>query len=49
VEYKTIYNKLNEYIMLQSINPFNQKVIRNYKEHSQNEINYIITEVENEF
>ncbi len=35
--------------MLQSINPFNQKVIRNYKEHSQNEINYIITEVEDEF
>ncbi len=35
--------------MLQSINPFNQEVIRNYKEYSQNEINHIITEVGSEF
>jgi succinate-semialdehyde dehydrogenase/glutarate-semialdehyde dehydrogenase len=35
--------------MLQSINPFNQKVIQDYKEHSHNEINYIITEADSEF
>ena len=35
--------------MLQSINPFNQEVIRDYKEHSQYEINHIIIEANNEF
>jgi len=32
--------------MLQSINPFNQEVIQSYKEHSQNEINNIITDAD---
>ncbi|MCK4903142.1 MAG: NAD-dependent succinate-semialdehyde dehydrogenase, partial [Candidatus Marinimicrobia bacterium] len=35
--------------MLQSINPFNQEVIHNYKEHSLNELNHIIAEANNEF
>jgi succinate-semialdehyde dehydrogenase/glutarate-semialdehyde dehydrogenase len=35
--------------MLQSINPFNQEVIQDYKEHSQYEINHIITETNSEF
>lgn len=35
--------------MLKSTNPYNQEVIKNYKEHSQNEINHIITEVDGEF
>ncbi len=32
--------------MLQSINPFNQEIIQSYKEHSQNEINNIITDAD---
>lgn len=35
--------------MLQSINPFNQEVIQKYKDHSQNEINHIITKADREF
>ena len=35
--------------MLQSINPFNQEVIQDYKEHSQYEINQIILKANNEF
>ena len=35
--------------MLQSINPFNQELIQSYSEHSQNDINHIITEVDDEF
>ena len=35
--------------MLQSINPFNQEVIKDYKEHSQNEINHIIAEADTAF
>ncbi len=35
--------------MLQSINPYNQEVIKSYKEHSQKEINHIISESDNKF
>jgi len=35
--------------MLQSINPYNQRVIQNYKEHSQDEINSIIYETDGTF
>jgi len=35
--------------MLQSINPFNQEVIQNYKEYSQNEVDTIISDADSEF
>jgi len=35
--------------MLQSINPYNQKIIQSYKEHSQSEINRIIADADDEF
>ena len=35
--------------MLQSINPFNQEVVQNYKEYSQNEVDTIISDADSEF
>lgn len=35
--------------MLKSTNPYNQEVIKNYKEHSQKEINHIISQADSEF
>jgi len=35
--------------MLQSINPFNQEVIQNYKEYSRNDVDTIISDADSEF